>query len=48
MDAISFGIGGAVGTIMGIVIMALMVTAKQADEQCALCNECKHERNHGH
>lgn len=33
MDVFSFGVGAFVGTIMGIGIMAMMVTGKQADEE---------------
>lgn len=33
MDVFSFGVGSFFGTIIGIGIMALMITGKQADEE---------------
>ena len=48
MDLFSFGVGAFFGTIIGIGIMAMMITSKQADEQGyrIVCPTCYKDSDH--
>jgi hypothetical protein len=39
LDAVSFGIGGFVGTVIGYLLCALMVVSKELDEQLVKRND---------